>query len=70
MGNRRLTGIPRSGLVQRVAGPLLRACGACLAREIERDSSADEILQGWLIEPVAFVNVDGAPDVPVEAGVE
>jgi hypothetical protein len=41
-----------------------------LAREIERHGGADEILQGRLIELVAFVDVDGAPDIPVEAGVE
>ena len=41
-----------------------------LALEIERHCSADEILQGRLIDLVAFVNVDGAPEIPVEAGVE
>ena len=38
--------------------------------EIERYCSADKILQGRLIDLVAFVDVDGAPDIPVEAGVE
>ena len=41
-----------------------------LALEIERHCSADEILQGRFIDLVAFVDVDGAPDIPVEAGVE
>ena len=41
-----------------------------LALEIERDCSADEILQSRLIDFVAFVDVDGAPGSPVEAGVE
>jgi hypothetical protein len=41
-----------------------------LAHEIERHCSADESLQSRLIDLVAFVDVDGAPDVPVEAGVE
>jgi hypothetical protein len=41
-----------------------------LAPEIERHCSADEILQGRLIDLVAFVDVDGASDIPVEAGVE
>ena len=41
-----------------------------LALEIERHCSADEILQSRLIDLVAFVDVDGAPDIPVEAGVE
>jgi|SRR6516162_5942444 hypothetical protein len=31
-----------------------------LALEIERHGSADEILQGRLIDPVPFVDVDGA----------
>src|SRR5437764_15470125 len=39
-----------------------------LALEIERHCRADEILQGHLIDLVAFVDVDGAPDIPVEAG--
>ena len=37
-----------------------------LALEIERHCSADEILQGRLIDLVAFVHVDGAPDIPAE----
>ncbi len=37
-----------------------------VALEIERHCSADEILQGRLIDLVAFVDVDGAPDIPVE----
>lgn len=41
-----------------------------LALEIEGDCGADEILQGRLIDPVVFVDVDSAPDIPIEAGVE
>jgi hypothetical protein len=41
-----------------------------LALEIERHRSADEILQGRRIDLVTFVDVDGAPDISVEAGVE
>src|SRR5437588_4207106 len=41
-----------------------------LALEIERHCGADEILQRRLIDLVAFVDVDGAPDIPLEAGVE
>lgn len=41
-----------------------------LAHEIERHCSADEILQGRLIDLVAFLDVNGAPDIPVETGVE
>jgi hypothetical protein len=44
--------------------------GLRLGLEIERDGSADEILQGRLIDVVAFVDVDGAPDIAFEAGVE
>ena len=40
------------------------------AHEIERHCSADEILQGRCIDLVAFVDVDGAPHIAVEAGVE
>jgi hypothetical protein len=38
--------------------------------EIERHCGADEILQGGFVDFVAFVDVDGAPDIAVEAGVE
>ena len=41
-----------------------------LELEIERHGSADKTLQGRLIDLVAFVDVDGAPDIAVEAGVE
>ena len=41
-----------------------------LAFEIERYGSADEILQGRFIDFAAFGDVDGAPDIPVKAGVE
>ena len=57
----------------KLADPLAarsRGLGLAFALEIERDCSPDEILQGRLIDLVAFVNVDGAPDIPVEAGVE
>lgn len=55
----------------KLAGSLAaRSPGLRLAPEIERHCSADEILQGRLINYLAFVDVDGAPDIPVEAGVE
>ena len=41
-----------------------------LALEIERHCSADEILQGRLIDIIAFMDVDSAPDIPLEPGVE
>lgn len=42
----------------------------CWAPEIERHRGADEILQGHCIDLVAFVEVDSAPDIAFEAGVE
>ena len=54
----------------KLVGPLA-ACSPglrlALAHEIERHGSADEILQGRLIDLVAFVDVDGAPGIPLEA---
>ena len=41
-----------------------------LALEIERHCGADEIFQRRLIDLVALVNVDGAPDISFEAGIE
>ena len=68
---------PMAGTAMKLAAPLAarsaaRAPGLRLAleMEIERHCSADQILQGRLIDLVAFVEVDGAPDIPVEAGVE
>src|SRR5689334_17647307 len=43
---------------------------AFLALEVERHGRADQIPQGRLIDLFTFADVDGAPDVPVEAGVE
>jgi hypothetical protein len=61
--------LPRSpGL--RLGLGLWLGLGLRLGLEIERDGSADEILQGRLIDLVAFVDVDGAPDIAFEAGVE
>src|SRR5579863_2439264 len=41
-----------------------------LTLEIECDCGADESLQGCLINLVPFVNIDGAPEIPVKAGIE
>jgi len=61
------------GPAMNLVGPLA-ACSPglrlALALEIERHCSANEILQGCLIDLVACVDVDGAPGIPVEAGVE
>ena len=40
------------------------------AVQIERYCSANQVLQRSLIDLLAFVDVDGAPYIPVEAGVE
>ena len=63
------------GVFRKLVGPLAaRSWGLRLALgfevEIERHCGADEILQGRLIDLVAFMDVDGASDIPVEAGVE
>jgi hypothetical protein len=41
-----------------------------LALKIERHGGADKILQCRLVDLVAFVDVDSAPDIAVEAGVK
>ena len=41
-----------------------------LALEVKRHRSADQFLQSRLIDLFAFVDVDGAPDIPLQAGVE
>src|SRR6266704_1400647 len=57
------------GPAMKLVGPLAaRSPGLRLALALERNCSADEILQGRLIDLVAFVDVDGAPGIPVEAG--
>src|ERR1019366_4278113 len=51
-----------------LAGPLAaRSPGLrlTLGLEIERHCRADEILQGRLIDLFAFMDVDGAPGIPV-----
>jgi hypothetical protein len=50
--------------------PASSALGLVAALEIERHGGADETLQGRLIDLVVFVDVDGAPDIALEAGVE
>jgi hypothetical protein len=72
------------GHIQRLAQPPMKLAGPLAARspglrlglrlvlalQIERHGSADQILQGRIIDLIAFMDVDGAPDIPVEAGVE
>ena len=62
----------RARRASKLVGPLARSAGLRLALglEIERHCGADEIFQGRIIDLVAFVDVDGAPDIPVEAGVK
>jgi len=40
------------------------------ALNVEYDGGADKILQRGLIDLVAFVDIDGAPDISIQAGVE
>src|SRR5262249_31948624 len=54
----------------KLAGPLAARApgfrlglGLAFALEIERHGSADKVLQGRLIDLVAFVDVDGPPDI-------
>ena len=64
------------GPAMKLVGPLaarspgLRLALALEPLEIDRHCSAHEILQGRLIDLVAFVDVDGAPGIPAEAGVK
>jgi hypothetical protein len=46
------------------------AGGLRVARSVQRHSGADESLERLLVDLVAFVKVDRAPDVPVETRVE
>jgi hypothetical protein len=51
------------------SGPTIQFC-EMTSIFIERHCSADEVLQGRLSGLVAFVDADGAPGIPLEAGVE
>ena len=65
--------IGRCSLDRLLAGGSTRlrvALVSVLTLEIESHSGADEILQGRLIDHVALMEVDRAPDVPLKAGVE
>lgn len=57
----------------KLVGPLaacLPGLRLALDLEIQRHCCADEILEGRLIDHLAFVNVDGAPYISFEAGIE
>ena len=41
-----------------------------LALEVQRNSCADEFLEGRFVYLVPFTNIDGTPDLPIQAGVE
>src|SRR5207302_6443233 len=58
-----------AGLQSLVCGFSL-GLGFVLGLEIQRDRSANQILQGGLIDLVAFVDIDGALHISLEAGVE
>ncbi len=62
-----------SGPSETLAGPFAaRSPGLRLALggKIERHRRADEILQSRLMDFVAFMDIDGPPDIPVETRVE
>lgn len=40
------------------------------ALEVQRNRRSDEILQRILVDLVGFMDVDGAPHIPIKAGVE
>ncbi len=68
-----LKSLPLAGPTMKLAGPLAARAPwlrLALCHKVERHRGADEILQGGLVDLVAFVNVDSAPDIAVEAGVE
>src|SRR6188474_917501 len=44
--------------------------GALVALQIQRDGLTDEVLQCAFVDLVMFLDVDGAPDLPLEARVE
>ena len=44
--------------------------GLALGGEVEGDGGADKVFEGGLVDGFSFVDVDGAADVAVEAGVE
>ena len=54
----------------RRASPLAARLGLALGLKIQGHGFADQILQGRLVDPVAFVDIDGAPHVPFETRVE
>ncbi len=44
--------------------------GSFLALKIQRQGCSNEVLQRGFVDLVALVDVDGAPDFPIKAGVE
>src|SRR5262245_43983510 len=50
--------------------PLGLGLAFALNGDIEGHGSTDQLLQRRLIDLLAFMDVDGAPDIPLEAGVE
>ena len=47
-----------------------RGCALGLATEIECYCGTDEVLEGWWVEVVLLVDVDGSTEVAVQTGVE
>src|SRR5690606_39007236 len=48
----------------------LRRRGGTLALPVQRNGGTDQVLERGLVDLLPFTDVDGAPDFPLEAGVE
>src|SRR3954466_7307200 len=47
-----------------------RSGGGLLARQVQRHGFTNEVLQCVVVDRVVLLDVDGTPDLPLEAGVE
>src|SRR6185437_4857631 len=45
-------------------------CALFLSFGIQTDGGADQLLEGSFVDLVAFMQIDGAPRVPLQAGIE
>ncbi len=70
LGDDRIHLTPKGGTCEEAKTAGSTGLRLAFTLEIERHCGADEIQQGRLIDLVALMDVDGAPDITVEAGVE